>query len=127
MLFALTDACFVLQIQSIVPAVLLDLLRVIGGDRYETKYRSEISADISSADISLSVLGPPYLTAVKWGRKAAREGERELRRYSANSCARSISLASLLQARRVKTACAASCSSDDSRLQGVLQEPEAFR
>jgi hypothetical protein len=55
-LLGLTDACFALQIQSIVPAVLLDLSRVIGRDRYETKYRSDISADIS-----LSVLGPPYL------------------------------------------------------------------
>jgi hypothetical protein len=32
-LFALTDACFALQIQSIMPAVLLDLSRVIGRDR----------------------------------------------------------------------------------------------
>jgi hypothetical protein len=53
-LFALTDACFALQIQSIVPALLLDLSMVIGRDRYETKYRSDISAN----EI-LSVLGPP--------------------------------------------------------------------
>jgi hypothetical protein len=80
-----------------------------------------------SSPVCLSTLVTSCLAGGQVGQESCKGGREGAEAVLGKLLCQLISSASLLQARRVKTACAASCSSDDSRLQGVLQEPEALR